>query len=72
MTGAVAFGQAVAVTVAGLLTDAAGSSAGFLVPLAGTAVALAVLVGLRGRLVPRARGVVAAGVIGHRQPVPVD
>ncbi|WP_093785187.1 MFS transporter [Actinacidiphila guanduensis] len=72
MTGAVAFGQAVAVTVAGLLTDAAGSSAGFLVPLAGTAVALAVLVGLRGRLVPRAGGVVAAGVIGHRQPVPVD
>ncbi|HEY3479390.1 MAG TPA: MFS transporter, partial [Streptomyces sp.] len=72
LTGAVALGQAVAVTAAGLLADHAGAHAGFTVPLAGTALALAVLMGLRGRLVPPARGVVAAGVIGHRQPVKVD
>ncbi|MEC3994652.1 MFS transporter [Actinacidiphila sp. DG2A-62] len=72
LTGAVALGQAVAVTTAGVLTDHAGSHAGFFVPLAGTALALAVLVGLRGRLVPRPHGVVAAGAIGHRAPVAVD
>ncbi|MEU6849249.1 MFS transporter [Actinacidiphila alni] len=72
LTGSVALGQAAAVTVAGLLTDHAGSHAGFTVPLAGTALALVVLMGLRGRLVPRTRGVIASGVIGHRPPVPVD
>ncbi|WP_405592687.1 MFS transporter [Streptomyces sp. NBC_01190] len=72
LTGAVAFGQAMAVTAAGLLTDRWGSHAGFTVPLAGTGLALVVLVGLRGRLVPRPRGGVATGGIGHRSPVAVD
>ena len=72
LTGSVAFGQAVAVTAAGLLTDQAGARAGFTVPLAGAALALLVLVGLRGHLVPRPRGVVVTGVIDHRPPVSVD
>jgi MFS family permease len=72
MTGSVALGQAAAVTVAGLLTDHAGSRAGFVVPLSGTIMALVVLLGLRGRLVSRPRGVVAGGVIGHRPSVAVD
>lgn len=72
LTGAVALGQAAAVTTAGLLADHAGSHAGFTVPLAGTALALMVLVGLRERLVPQSRGVIASGVIGHRAAVPVD
>ncbi|KIF07251.1 ABC transporter [Streptomyces sp. RSD-27] len=54
LTGAVAFGQAVAVIVAGRLTDAHGSSYGFLVPLAATALALVTLVALRGKLAPQA------------------
>lgn len=72
LTGSVALGQAAAVTAAGLLADHVDSHAGFTVPLAGTALALAVLAGLRGRLVPRPRGVVMTGVIGHRPPVTVD
>ncbi|WP_443033959.1 MFS transporter [Streptomyces sp. CA2R106] len=72
LTGAVAFGQAIAVTVAGLLTDAHGSSAGFAVPLVGTVTALAVLIGLRGRLAPPPAGAKATGGIGHRPPVSVD
>jgi MFS family permease len=72
LTGAVALGQAAAVTVAGLLVDRAGSHAGFTVPLAGTAAALAVLMGLRGRMVPPAHGIVVTGAIGHRAPVSVD
>ncbi|SEG34445.1 Predicted arabinose efflux permease, MFS family [Actinacidiphila yanglinensis] len=72
LTGAVAFGQAIAVTVAGLLTDAQGSSAGFAVPLAGTALALAVLAGLRAHLLPHPAGRAVTGGIGHRPPVSVD
>ncbi|MFG1809085.1 MFS transporter [Streptomyces sp. NPDC049040] len=72
LTGAVALGQAAAVTVAGLLADHAGPPAGFTVPLTGTAVALAVLAGLRRHLAAAPRGVVAAGVIGHRRAVAVD
>jgi MFS family permease len=72
LTGAVALGQAAAVTVAGILVDRAGPHAGFTVPLAGTALALVVLLGLRGRLVPPPHRIVAAGVIGHREPVAVD
>ncbi|MFJ4873757.1 MFS transporter [Streptomyces sp. NPDC088745] len=72
LTGAVAFGQAMAVTVAGRLTDAHGSSAGFLVPLGGTALALVVLVVLRSRLLPPSSGRVAARGVGHRVPVTVD
>ncbi|MCY0945866.1 MFS transporter [Streptomyces antarcticus] len=54
LTGAVALGQAAAVTVAGRLTDAYGSTAGFLVPMAATALALVVLLSLRGKLAPKA------------------
>ncbi|MBT2542599.1 MFS transporter [Streptomyces sp. ISL-44] len=54
LTGAVAFGQAVAVTLAGRLTDAHGSSYGFLVPMVATALALVTLLALRAKLAPKA------------------
>ncbi|MBT2398679.1 MFS transporter [Streptomyces sp. ISL-100] len=72
LTGAVALGQAAGVTVAGQLADANGASAGFLVPLVGTALALATLVALRSRLAPKAPGRVAARGVSHRVPVTVD
>ncbi|WP_399495296.1 MFS transporter [Streptomyces sp. P9(2023)] len=72
LTGAVALGQAAAVTVAGQLADEHGASTGFLVPLVGTALALATLLALRSRLTPRPSGRVAARGIGHRVPVTVD
>ncbi|MFK8908334.1 MFS transporter [Streptomyces sp. YS-3] len=73
LTGAVALGQAGAVTVAGRLADAHGSSAGFLVPMAGTALALVTLLSLRSRLAPRSAGrTVARSGVGHRVPVTVD
>ncbi|MFJ2217417.1 MFS transporter [Streptomyces sp. NPDC101062] len=72
LTGAVALGQAAAVTAAGQLADAHGASAGFLVPLVGTALALATLVALRSRLAPRASGRVSARGMSHRTPVTVD
>ncbi|MER5890027.1 MFS transporter [Streptomyces sp. NPDC001941] len=72
LTGAVALGQAAAVTVAGRLADGYGSHAGFLVPLAGTALALATLLTLRSRLVPRTGGRTVARGVGHRVPVAVD
>ncbi|WP_391858395.1 MFS transporter [Streptomyces silvisoli] len=50
LTGAVALGQAAAATVSGQLADRFGASAGFLVPLGGTALALATLLTLRRRL----------------------
>lgn len=53
LTGAVAFGQAIAVILAGRLTDAHGASYGFLVPLAATALALATLLALRAKLAPK-------------------
>ncbi|GGV03119.1 MFS transporter [Streptomyces litmocidini] len=72
LTGAVALGQAAAVTVAGRLADAHGASTGFLVPMVGTALALATLLALRSRLRPREASRVAARGIGHRVPVTVD
>ncbi|MFC4609009.1 MFS transporter [Streptomyces maoxianensis] len=72
LTGAVALGQAAAVTVAGQLTDEHGASAGFLVPLVGTVLALITLVALRSRLSARASGRIAARGMGHRVPVTVD
>ncbi|MET8969955.1 MFS transporter [Streptomyces hydrogenans] len=72
LTGAVALGQALAVTVAGRLADAHGSSAGFLVPAVGTALAFVTLVALRGKLRPREASRVAARGVGHRVPVAVD
>jgi MFS family permease len=72
LTGSVALGQAAAVTAAGQLADGFGASAGFVVPLAGTALALATVVGLRGRLARRPAGRVVARGIGHQVPVAVD
>ncbi|GAA3831398.1 MFS transporter [Streptomyces phyllanthi] len=72
LTGAVALGQAAAVTVSGQLEDRLWGGAGFLAPMAGTALALATLVALRSRLVPRPRGRTVARGIGHRVPVAVD
>ncbi|MFE0687040.1 MFS transporter [Streptomyces xiamenensis] len=50
LTGAVALGQAIAVTTAGQLEDRLGDGAGFLVPMAGTLFALLTLTALRDRL----------------------
>ncbi|MFJ8634100.1 MFS transporter [Streptomyces sp. NPDC093568] len=72
LTGAVALGQAAAVTVAGQLEDRLWGGAGFLVPMAGTLLALATLVALRSRLVARSHGRTVARGVGHRVPVAVD
>ncbi|MFJ8200045.1 MFS transporter [Streptomyces sp. NPDC096152] len=72
LTGAVALGQAAAVTVAGQLEDRLWGGAGFLVPLAGTVLALATLVALRSRLDARPRARTVARGVGHRSPVSVD
>ncbi|MBT1183204.1 MFS transporter [Streptomyces sp. CJ_13] len=88
LTGSVAFGQAVAVIVAGRLTDAHGASYGFLVPMAATALALVTLLALRAKLAPQTPGrIVNASpaqvaatapeaaderALGHRVPVTVD
>jgi MFS family permease len=72
LTGAVGLGQAAAVTVAGQLEDRLWVGAGFLVPMAGTLLALVTLLALRSRLtVPPGSRAVARGV-GHRAPVTVD
>ncbi|MEV6422812.1 MFS transporter [Streptomyces sp. NPDC051662] len=72
LTGAVALGQAAAVTVAGQLADAHGASTGFLVPLVGTALALVTLVALRSWLTPGASGRASARGMSHRVPMAVD
>ncbi|MFG2975833.1 MFS transporter [Streptomyces sp. NPDC048331] len=54
LTGSIAFGQAIAVILAGRLTDAHGSSFGFLVPMGATALALTTLLALRAKLAPKA------------------
>ncbi|MFF2511623.1 MFS transporter [Streptomyces sp. NPDC058086] len=72
LTGAVALGQAAAVTVAGQLEDRLWNGAGFLVPMAGTALALATLLALRSRLATRPSGRTVARGVGHRVPVTVD
>ncbi len=72
LTGAVALGQAAAVTVAGQLEDRLWAGAGFLVPMAGTVLALATLVSLRSWLVALPRGRAVARGVGHRVPVAVD
>ncbi|MFJ1732238.1 MFS transporter [Streptomyces sp. NPDC088254] len=72
LTGAVALGQAAAVTVAGQLEDRLRTGAGFLVPLGGTLLALAVLLALRSRLVGSLRERTVARGVGHRVPVTVD
>ncbi|MGW7407326.1 MFS transporter [Streptomyces sp. NPDC054833] len=72
LTGAVALGQAAAVTVAGQLEDRLWDGAGFLVPMAGTVLALATLVALRSQLAARPRTRTVARGVGHRVPVTVD
>ncbi|MBX9361196.1 MFS transporter [Streptomyces sp. WAC04114] len=72
LTGAVALGQAAAVTAAGQLEDRFWSGAGFLVPMGGTVLALATLLALRSRLVLRGNGRTVARGVGHRVPVAVD
>lgn len=72
LTGAVALGQAAAVTVSGRLADGHGASAGFLVPAAGTIAALATLVALRSCLIPVPSSRTVARGIGHRTPSAVD
>ncbi|MDH6609306.1 MFS family permease [Streptomyces sp. SAI-208] len=72
LTGAVALGQAAAVTIAGQLEDRFWSGAGFLVPMGGTLLALATLVALRSRLAARPGGRTVARGMGHRVPVAVD
>ncbi|WP_415950166.1 MFS transporter [Streptomyces sp. KLOTTS4A1] len=72
LTGAVAFGQAAAVTTAGRLADAHGASYGFLVPAAATALALLTLFALRGRLAPPSAGRTVARGVGHRALATVD
>lgn len=66
MTGAVALGQAAAVTVAGQLEDRFWGGSGFLVPAGGTLLALVTLLALRSRLaMPRATRVVTRGTAYH-------
>lgn len=72
LTGAVALGQAAAVTVAGQLEDRLGDGAGFLVPMGGSLLALATLVVLRSRLMSRPTGRTVARGVGHRVPLAVD
>ncbi|WP_121716748.1 MFS transporter [Streptomyces sp. E5N91] len=72
LTGAVALGQAAAVTVAGQLEDRFRDGAGFLVPMGGTVLALAVLAALRSRLATRSHGRTVARGVGHRAPATVD
>ncbi|MGW0912356.1 MFS transporter [Streptomyces sp. NPDC002784] len=72
LTGAVALGQAAAVTVAGQLEDRFWDGAGFLVPMVGTLLALATLLALRSRLAARPRSRTVARGVGHRVPVTVD
>ncbi|RRR81928.1 MFS transporter [Streptomyces sp. RP5T] len=72
LTGAVALGQAAAVTIAGQLEDRFWGGAGFLVPMGGTLLALVTLVALRSRLATRPGGRTVARGMGHRVPVTVD
>ncbi|MER6977618.1 MFS transporter [Streptomyces carpinensis] len=72
LTGAVALGQAAAVTVAGQLEDRLWTGAGFLVPMTGTVLALVTLAALRSRLAARAHSRTVARGVGHRSPVAVD
>lgn len=73
LTGAVALGQAAATTAAGRLVDGPGASAGFLVPLAATALACATLLLLRRRLRPaESHGTITFRGVGSPAPASVD
>ncbi|GAB2791552.1 MFS transporter [Streptomyces chlorus] len=72
LTGAVALGQATAVTVSGQLEDRLWAGAGFLVPMVGTLLALVTLLALRSRLAPpRASREVTRGA-ARRDPVAIS
>ncbi|WP_414168812.1 MFS transporter [Streptoverticillium reticulum] len=74
LTGSVGLGQAAGAALGGRLIDAHSPHAGFLVPLIGTALALAVLLTLRKALAaqPGSASRIAASGVGHREPVSVD
>ncbi|MEU0073650.1 MFS transporter [Streptomyces sp. NPDC006332] len=72
LTGAVALGQAAAVTIAGQLQDHFWDGAGFLVPMGGTLLALVTLLALRSRLTTAVGGRTVARGVGHRVSVAVD
>ncbi|MDX3309781.1 MFS transporter [Streptomyces sp. ME08-AFT2] len=72
LTGAVALGQAAAVTIAGQLEDRLWGGSGFLVPMGGTVLALITLLALRSRLATHPRERTVARGVGHRVPVTVD
>jgi hypothetical protein len=72
LTGAVALGQAAAVTVAGQLEDRLWDGAGFLVPMGGTLLALVTLVALRSWLATRPVSRTVARGVGHRVSMTVD
>ncbi|CAM5544761.1 MFS transporter OS=Streptomyces fumanus OX=67302 GN=GCM10018772_31900 PE=4 SV=1 [Streptomyces fumanus] len=72
LTGAVALGQAAAVTVAGQAEDRLWDGAGFLVPMGGTVLALGTLLALRAHLSGRPGGRAVARGVDHRSPVAVD
>ncbi|CAM5342349.1 MFS transporter [Streptomyces fumanus] len=72
LTGAVALGQAAAVTVAGQAEDRLWDGAGFLVPMGGTVLALGTLLALRAHLSGRPGGRTVARGVDHRSPVAVD
>jgi MFS family permease len=72
LTGAVALGQAAAVTVAGQLEDGFREGAGFLVPMGGTLLALTTVLALRSHLAVRPHSRTVARGVGHRVPVTVD
>ena len=72
LTGAIALGQALGSTAAGQLADAAGAAAGFLTPMAGTGLALSVLLTFRKALSAPSESRVAARGVGHRSAAPVD
>ncbi|MEY2226822.1 MFS transporter, partial [Streptomyces sp. BF23-30] len=70
LTGSIAFGQAVAVILAGRLTDAHGSSFGFLVPMGATALALTTLLALRSKLAPKAPSRIVNASAQEAAPAP--
>ncbi|GAA0339704.1 MFS transporter [Streptomyces blastmyceticus] len=72
LTGAVGLGQAAGASIGGRVIDSHTASAGFLIPLVGTAAALVVLLTLRKALSPKGESLIAARGVGHREPVSVD
>ncbi|MGW1075756.1 MFS transporter [Streptomyces sp. NPDC002537] len=72
LTGAVGLGQAAGASIGGRVIDGHSANAGFLIPLAGTTVALVVLLTLRKALTPKGESRIAARGVGHREAVSVD